>query len=95
MLGVIIAQVMRLQHSLNPNPIIGFFVISVPLSCVCHGAAIAVSLFGALRFLRYQKEMTRGYAVSGGWEIKCVGTLASLVGELLPGCPRLLTNRRF
>lgn len=79
MLGVIVAQVMRLQHSINPSPVLGFFVVSVPLSCVCHATAIAISTLGAFRFLRYQKEMARGSAVSGGWEIKCVGMLATLV----------------
>ncbi|EXJ79049.1 hypothetical protein A1O3_08550 [Capronia epimyces CBS 606.96] len=78
-LGVIVAQVLRIQHSLAPNPIIGFFVVSVPLSCVCLGTAIVISTLGALRFLRCQKEMARGYAVSGGWEIKCIGTLTTLV----------------
>ncbi len=79
MLGVIIAQVMRLQHTLNPNPVLGFFVVSVPLSCVCQGSAIAISALGAIRFIRYQKEMARRYAVSGGWEIMSVGTLGALV----------------
>ncbi|EXJ96397.1 hypothetical protein A1O1_01523 [Capronia coronata CBS 617.96] len=78
-LGAVIAQVLRLHHSLTPNPVIGFFVVSVPLSCVCHVTAIIISALGALRFLRYQKEMARGYAVSGGWEIKCVGILATLI----------------
>ncbi|KAL6250273.1 hypothetical protein RBB50_002574 [Rhinocladiella similis] len=79
MLGVIIAQVMRLQHSIAPNPVLGYFAISVPLSSVCHATAIAVSVVGAIRFFRYQKEMARGFAVSGGWEIKTVGTLATMV----------------
>ncbi|KAL2415741.1 hypothetical protein ABEF95_001724 [Exophiala dermatitidis] len=78
-LGVVTAQVMRLQHSLAPSPIIGFFVISIPLSCVCHGTAIVITALGALRFLRCQKEMARGYALAGGWEIKCIGTLTTLV----------------
>lgn len=72
---------MRLQHSLAPSPIIGFFVISIPLSCVCHGTAIVITALGALRFLRCQKEMARGYALAGGWEIKCIGTLTTLVSD--------------
>ncbi|KIW42652.1 uncharacterized protein PV06_06180 [Exophiala oligosperma] len=79
MLGVIIAQVMRLQHSITPDPVLGYFAVSVPLSSACHASAIAVSLLGAIRFFRYQKEMARGYAVCGGWEIKTVGTLATMV----------------
>jgi hypothetical protein len=81
MVGVIIAQLTRLQHSLHPNPVIGFFVVSVPLSCVCHASAVLISAFGAIRFLRLQKEMARGYAIAGGWELKCVGTLTTLVSN--------------
>jgi len=91
MLGVIIAQVMRLQHSLNPNPVLGYFVVSIPLSSVCHGSAIAVSAFGAIRFFRYQREMARGYAVCGGWEIKAIGTLTTLVCKV----PAVLPDRVF
>ncbi|KIW17615.1 hypothetical protein PV08_04810 [Exophiala spinifera] len=79
MLGVVIAQVMRLQHSLTPNPVLGYFAVSIPLSSACHASAIVVSVLGAIRFFQYQKEMARGYAVSGGWEIKTVGTLAAMV----------------
>lgn len=82
MLGVIIAQMMRLHHSPNPNPVIGFFVVSIPLSCVCHASAIVISAIGAARFLRHQREMARGFALSGGWEVKCVGILATLVSLL-------------
>lgn len=70
---------MRLQHSPTPNPVLGYFVISVPLSCVCHASAISFSFLGAVRFLRIQNEMARGHAVAGGWEIKCAGTLTTLV----------------
>jgi hypothetical protein len=38
-----------------------------------------LSVLGAFRYFRYQKEMARGYATAGGWEIKTVGTLATLV----------------
>lgn len=82
MLGVVIAQLMRLQHSLTPNLVLGYFVISVPLSSICHIAAITIAFLGALRFIRVQNEMARGQAIAGGWEIKCVGTLASLVSHI-------------
>ncbi|KIX97786.1 uncharacterized protein Z520_06564 [Fonsecaea multimorphosa CBS 102226] len=79
MVGVVIAQVFRLNHSLHPNPHLGFFVVGVPLSCVCHGSAILISGLGAFRFIRYQKAMARGYALSGGWEMTCIGMLTTLV----------------
>lgn len=79
MMGVIIAQMMRLQHSLHPNPDIGFFVVSVPLSVVCHGSAILISVLGAIRFFHWQKEMDRGHSLVGGWELHSVGVLCILV----------------
>ncbi|KIW83003.1 hypothetical protein Z517_02246 [Fonsecaea pedrosoi CBS 271.37] len=79
MVGVILAQVFRLNHSLHPNPHLGFFVVGVPLSCVCHGAAVLVSGIGALRFIRHQKTMARGYSLSGGWELTSIGMLTTLI----------------
>ncbi|KAI1614289.1 hypothetical protein EDD36DRAFT_222327 [Exophiala viscosa] len=78
-LGVIIAQLMQLQHSLHPNPVLGFFVVSVPLSSVCHGSAILISILGASRFFHWQQEMSRGYALFGGWELHSVAVLTTLV----------------
>ncbi|EXJ53590.1 uncharacterized protein A1O5_13157 [Cladophialophora psammophila CBS 110553] len=79
MVGVIIAQFFRLNHSLEPNPHLGFFLVGVPLSCVCHASAILISGLGALRFIRYQKAMARGDALSGGWEMTCIGVLTTLI----------------
>ncbi|KIW26293.1 uncharacterized protein PV07_09398 [Cladophialophora immunda] len=79
MVGVVIAQFFRLNHSLHPNTNLGFFVVGVPLSCVCHGSAILISGLGALRFIRCQKAMARGYALSGGWEMTCIGMLTTLI----------------
>lgn len=70
---------MRLQHSPTPNPVLGYFVISVPLACVCHASAISFSILGAVRYLRLQNEMARGQAVAGGWEVKCAGAITTLV----------------
>lgn len=79
---------MRLQHNLTPNLALGYFVVSVPLSSICHVAAMIIAILGAVRFLRVQNEMARGYAVVGGWEIKFVGTLATLVSDNLCGLAR-------
>lgn len=70
---------MRLNHSLVPNPIVGFFVVSVPLACVCHIVAAIISVVGAVRFFKHQQEMARGYVISGGWEINLIALLSTVV----------------
>lgn len=95
MMGVIIAQMMRLQHSLHPNPDIGFFVVSVPLSVVCHGSAILISVLGAIRFFHWQKEMDRGHSLVGGWELHSVGVLCILVCAGMDAIEYLLTSYRL
>lgn len=79
MLGVIIAQVTRLYRSLSPDPVLGFFVVSVPLSSVCHIMALLTTLLGCYRFLHWQAAMARGKAISSGWEITVVSVLSILV----------------
>lgn len=81
MLGVIIAQVSRLTHSLNPDPELGFFVVSVPLSSVCHTMALLITSLGCYRFLHWQAEMARGSAISSGWEITVASVLSFLVSS--------------
>ncbi|KAL8766008.1 MAG: hypothetical protein Q9209_007097 [Squamulea sp. 1 TL-2023] len=78
-LGVFIAQLFRLQHTENPNPVFGYFDLAIPLSCICTGAAIVVSLLGAYRFWRQQNAMLRGKILCGGWEVH-----ATLVAILVP-----------
>ncbi|KAL8987853.1 MAG: hypothetical protein Q9169_008641 [Polycauliona sp. 2 TL-2023] len=68
-LGVFIAQLFRLQHTENPDPVFGFFVLGKPLSCICTGAAIFTNLVGAHRFWRQQNAMLRGKVLCGGWEV--------------------------
>lgn len=68
-LGVFIAQLFRLQHSQNPDPVFGFFVLGIPLSCTCTVAAIVVNLLGTYRFWRQQNAMLRGKILGGGWEL--------------------------
>ena len=73
MTGIAIAQLMRLHHSISPDIKNDFYAISVPLSAVCQLVAIIVALTGAQRFLKVQKSMALGWALSGGWEIIAVG----------------------
>ena len=79
MLSVIISQLLRLQHTENPNKDIGFFAISVPLASICTVAAAIVQLLGCYRFWRQQNAMLRGKIHAGGWEINAIGVIMLLV----------------
>ncbi|KAL8730769.1 MAG: hypothetical protein Q9166_003839 [cf. Caloplaca sp. 2 TL-2023] len=68
-LSVFIAQLFRLQHTEHPDPVFGFYVLGIPLSCICIGAAILVNLLGTYRFWRQQNAMMRGKIHAGGWEV--------------------------
>ncbi|KAF2088104.1 hypothetical protein K490DRAFT_14760, partial [Saccharata proteae CBS 121410] len=78
MVGVIIAQLFRLQHSPTPDPVLGYYVLGIPLGACFIIAAILVAAIGAFRFWRQQNAMTRGKVLAGGWEIYCimVGSIA-------------------
>ncbi|KAL8879520.1 MAG: hypothetical protein Q9198_002884 [Flavoplaca austrocitrina] len=71
-LSVFIAQLFRLQHSENPDPVLGFYVLGKPLSCICTGAAIFINLLGTYRFWRQQNAMLRGKIICGGWEVYAI-----------------------
>ena len=71
-LSVFIAQLFRLQHSENPDPVLGFYVLGKPLSCICTGAAILTNLLGTYRFWRQQNAMLRGKILCGGWEVYAI-----------------------
>lgn len=81
MMGVFVAQFFRLQHSLSPDPVFGFHVVSIPLSSVFHIAAILLILIGTVRFLKLQKTMAMGKAIAGGWEIYLAGGMAAAVSQ--------------
>ncbi|MCJ1347036.1 hypothetical protein MMC31_005257 [Peltigera leucophlebia] len=72
MLGVIIAQFLRLQRSENPDPNLGFFVSGIPLASICIIAAVIVLLAGTFRFWRQQNAILRGKVHAGGWEITTI-----------------------
>lgn len=68
-LSVFIAQLFRLQHSAHPDPVFGFYRLGIPLSCICTGSAIVVSLLGTYRCWRQQNALLRGKVLCGGWEM--------------------------
>lgn len=77
--SVIIAQLFRLEHAQNPSRVFGYFILGIPLACVCIGAAIVVLLLGAYRFWRQQNAILRGKVRVGGWEINAIGLTVALV----------------
>lgn len=81
--GVVIAQLFRLQHSQNPDLKIGFFVLGIPLAALFIVAAIFVILLGACRFWRQQNAILRGKVHAGGWEVNAVGSAILIVSDNL------------
>ena len=79
MISVIIAQLFRLQHVQNPDKVFGFFVLGIPLACICIGAAIVVLVLGAYRCWRQQNAILRGKVHAGGWDLNAIGLIVVLV----------------
>jgi uncharacterized membrane protein YidH (DUF202 family) len=77
--GVIIAQLFRIQHTISPDPQMGFYAIGEPLSAVFIGMAIFVLLVGAIRFWRLQNALVWGKALVGGWEVFAIMAMSALV----------------
>lgn len=77
--GVVISQLLRILHAPNPNPTFGFFVVSIPLAAVCHAMALVVTVIGCWRFLHWQSALSRGDALSSGWEFLIVFGLTGLI----------------
>lgn len=79
MVGVITAQLFRLQHGVNPSSAFGYFALGIPLASAFNGAALVVVLLGAWRFWRQQNALVRGKVYAGGWEVLCIMGLSILV----------------
>ncbi|GAD99718.1 hypothetical protein ANI_1_1512134 [Paecilomyces variotii No. 5] len=81
MLGVLIAQLFRLQRATaSPPPHrFGFYAVGIPLSVVCHSVAILIAAMGAHRFWKQQHAMALGTVYVGGWELNCIAILISAV----------------
>jgi hypothetical protein len=81
MLGIVVAQLYRLQHSPTPDPKFGYFVLSKPIACIFQGSAVCVTLLGCVRFFRQQYAMSIGKVRAGGWELMIIGVYVLLVSE--------------
>jgi uncharacterized membrane protein YidH (DUF202 family) len=81
MIGVVISQFFRLQHSPTPSTSFGFYIAGEPLAGCFIVAAIVVVLVGAIRFWRQQSAMVRGKVWAGGWEVYVIMVLSILVSS--------------
>ncbi|KAF2186968.1 hypothetical protein K469DRAFT_629751 [Zopfia rhizophila CBS 207.26] len=81
--GVLTAQLFRLQHTVNPNPNFGFFVLGIPLAATFIAFGLVVLLIGAWRFWRQQNAMIRGKVYAGGWEVTMIMVLSVIVSGVL------------
>ncbi|KAJ9296768.1 hypothetical protein DTO271G3_4967 [Paecilomyces variotii] len=81
MLGVLIAQLFRLQRATSSPPPhgFGFYTVGIPLSIACHGVAILIAALGAHRFWKQQHAIALGKVYVGGWELYCIATLITAV----------------
>jgi hypothetical protein len=94
MIGIMIAQLYRLQHRSDPDDVFGYFVLSKPLSVILQSAALAVSLLGGFRFWRQQSAMAVGRVHAGGWEFIGTGVLALVVSYCFQDGPANLMQDR-
>lgn len=83
MLGVIIAQLFRLQNTDSSLPTNGFFVTGIPVASTCILGAILVLLVGAYRCWRQQNAILRGKVYAGGWETMVTGIVVLIVGKAI------------
>jgi len=89
-MGVTITQLLRLEHSLDPSPSLGYYVLGRPLGALFQVAAMLVALIGGHRYWRQQSSMARGKVWASGWELYSIFTLLALVREVLhPAIVRL------
>ena len=79
MLGIFVAQLFRLTHTLTPDPVFGFYVIGIPLASISQAMAIIVLMVGCHRFFKLQKNISLGYAITGGWEVNTIAFLGIAV----------------
>ena len=71
-MGVVIAQMSRIQHVIRPDPrkhLLKNYVLGVPQAVICHLLAIFVIVVAALRFFKHERAITQGRAHVGGWEL--------------------------
>lgn len=80
-LGVVVAQVSRIQQVLRPyeEDSIRYLLLGKPQACLCYGTACLILLIGAYRFFQQQHAMNRGFTVVGGYDVPLLGVFVGLV----------------
>lgn len=78
-MGVTITQLLRLEHSLNPSPTFGYYVLGRPLGALFQVAAILLALIACHRYWRQQMSMARGKVWASGWELYSIFCLLVLL----------------
>ncbi|KAL2444623.1 hypothetical protein ABEF95_017121 [Exophiala dermatitidis] len=79
-LGVVVAQVSRIQQVLRPyeEDSIRYLLLGKPQACLCYGTACLILLIGAYRFFQQQHAINRGFAVVGGYDVPLLGVFVGL-----------------
>lgn len=94
MMGVLIAQLYRIQHAPSPNPMFGYYVLGKPIATIFQASALGMVLLGAVRFWRQQSAMARGKVHVRGWEILLItGYVALVCRSRNPKGGRILLTR--
>jgi uncharacterized membrane protein YidH (DUF202 family) len=94
LLGIVIAQVSRIQRLLEPDsrsPTQNY-VLGKAQASICQLAAILILSVGSWRFFRHQREITTGQSKYCLWGIYLVGTVVMIVGLQEDVLPCWLTN---
>lgn len=95
MMGIVVAQFWRLEHSIDPSEVFGYYILSKPLAGILQGAALCVILIGGFRFWRQQSAMAIGKVHAGGWELTALGVGAFLVGQRLAAINQVIVLTSF
>ncbi len=81
-MGVVIAQMSRIQHAVHPEPRkhpLKYYVLGVPQAAICQLLAIFVIVVAAIRFFKHERAIKQGRAHVGGWELMVTAGLILLV----------------
>ncbi|RSM18761.1 hypothetical protein CDV31_002481 [Fusarium ambrosium] len=79
MVGTLVAQLFTINHETNHGDGFGYFAAGKPLAITCYAFSVGTILLGAVRSWRHQHTMLSGKALSGGFEIHCLGICSVLL----------------
>ncbi|KAM0441293.1 hypothetical protein ACHAPT_000602 [Fusarium lateritium] len=79
MVGTLVAQLFTINHETSHGSGLGYFAAGKPLAITCYAFSIGTILLGAVRSWRHQHTMLSGKALSGGFEIHCLGICSILL----------------